>query len=104
MAAFWRRVGADDYPSLHEWSVNEPAEFWSLLWHETAMTGDRGDRVIERHADFATTRFFPDARLSVVENLLSLSRDIDPHGDAVVAIDETGRRVARSWQDLRADV
>ena len=27
MAAFWRRVGAADYPDLHEWSVNEPDEF-----------------------------------------------------------------------------
>ena len=104
MAAFGRRVGADDYPGLHEWSVNEPEEFWSLLWHEGAMTGERGDRVIERHAEFAATRFFPDARLSVVENMLSLERDVDPHGDAVVAVDETGRRVARSWHELRADV
>jgi acetoacetyl-CoA synthetase len=104
MAAFWRRVGAADYPDLHEWSVNEPDEFWSLLWHECAMTGDRGDRVIERHAEFAATRFFPDARLSVVENLLALRRDVDPLSDAVVAVDETGRRDARSWQELRADV
>ena len=35
MAAFWRRVGAHDYPSLHKWSVDEPDEFWSVLWRES---------------------------------------------------------------------
>ena len=104
MAAFWHRVGAADYPDLHQWSVNEPDEFWSLLWHECAMTGDRGDRVIEPHREFAATRFFPEARLSVVENFLAPRRDVDPLSDAVVAVDETGRRVSRSWQELRDEV
>ena len=104
MAAFWRRVGVDDYPSLHAWSVAEPDEFWSLVWHECAMSGDPGDRVIERHPEFSATRFFPDATLSIVENLLALERDLDPATDAVVAIDETGRRVARNWRELRSDV
>ncbi|TML07428.1 MAG: acetoacetate--CoA ligase [Actinobacteria bacterium] len=104
MAAFWRRVGAHDYPTLHKWSVDEPDEFWSVLWRECAMVGERGDLVVERHREFAATRFFPEARLSIVENLLALARDVDPDGDAVVAVDETGRRVARSWQELRADV
>ena len=72
MAAFSRRVGATDYPDLHQWSVNEPDEFWSLLWHECAMAGDRGDRVIERHAEFAATRFFPDATLSFLSRIVAL--------------------------------
>src|SRR5687767_781176 len=85
MAAFWRRVGVDDYPSLHAWSVAEPDEFWSLVWHECAMSGEPGDRVIERHPEFPATRFFPDAELSIVENLLALARDLDPAADAIVA-------------------
>jgi len=104
MAAFWRRVGAHDYTSLHEWSVDEAAEFWSVLWLECGMVGDRGDAVIEYGADFAATRFFPGAQLSVVENLLALGRDVDLGAEALVALDETGRRVSRTWRELRADV
>jgi acetoacetyl-CoA synthetase len=104
MAAFLRRVGAHDYPSLHEWSVDEPDEFWSVLWQECAMVGERGDDVVVFGSEFAATRFFPEARLSVVENLLAVGRDLDPAGDAIVALDETGRRVVRSWRELRDDV
>ena len=103
MAAFQKHAGARDYPSLHAWSVAAPEEFWSMLWLECGMIGERGGRVLERHSAFAATRFFPDARLSVAENLLEPRQDVDPGSEAVVAVDETGKRTARSWSELGAD-
>nr|WP_283251187.1 acetoacetate--CoA ligase [Rhabdothermincola salaria] len=85
-----------DQPSLHRWSVTAPEEFWPLVWDRCGVVGERGERVVAPGASFPATRFFPDARLSVVENLLA-RRGADA---AVVAVDETGRRVERSWDEL----
>jgi acetoacetyl-CoA synthetase len=103
MAAFMARSGAPDYPSLHERSVDQPDAFWSLVWDDCGMIGDPGTRVVESHEAFAATRFFPDGQLSVVENLLALRGATTPDSEAVVAIDETGTRRARSWNGLRED-
>lgn len=48
-------------------------------------------------AQFIATQFFPDANLSIVENFLKRS----DNGEALVAIDETGKRTTRSWDELR---
>ncbi|MGE0880773.1 MAG: acetoacetate--CoA ligase [Acidimicrobiia bacterium] len=86
-----------DYPSLHAWSLRDPAAFWSLVWDQCRVVGRRGETVVEHHASMPSTRFFPDAALNVVDNLLSTDGD----GIAVVALDETGRRVTRTWNELR---
>ncbi|MFM8853278.1 MAG: AMP-binding protein, partial [Acidimicrobiaceae bacterium] len=51
-------------------------------------------------AEFIATQFFPDAKLRVVENFLKRSGS----GEALVAIDETGKRISRSWDELRERV
>ena len=73
------------------------------MWDDCGVVGDRGPAVIERGEHFADTRFFPDARLSVAENLLWPRAGVDPDADALVAVDETGARVSRSWEELRGD-
>ena len=91
LAAFRRRAGAPDYEALHAWSIERPEEFWPLVWDDCGVVGDQGASVIERGEHFADTRFFPDARLSVAENLLWPRAGVDPDADALVAVDETGR-------------
>ena len=103
LAAFRRRAGARDYDALHTWSVEQPEEFWPLLWDDCGVAGEPGARALTRGEHFADTRFFPDGRLSVVENLLRPRPGVDPDGDALVAVDESGARVSRSWDQLRAD-
>jgi acetoacetyl-CoA synthetase len=103
LAAFRRRVGLPDYDALHAWSVAEPERFWPLVWDDCGVVGDPGPSVIRRGAHFPDTRFFPDARLSVTENMIRVRPDVDPEAAALVAVDETGARVARSWDELRAD-
>jgi acetoacetyl-CoA synthetase len=90
-------VEAAAYADLHAWSVADAEAFWALVWEECGVVGERGDRVIERGGTMAQTRFFPDARLSVVENLLRG----EASATAVVAIDETGRRTACTRGELR---
>jgi acetoacetyl-CoA synthetase len=103
LAAFATRAGQvrgrsmSGYPDLHQWSVDDPEAFWSLVWDDCGVQGERGGRAVVPGDSFSTTRFFPDARLSVVENLLARTGS-EP---AVIAVDETGRRTVRTWDELR---
>ncbi|MDG2028260.1 MAG: acetoacetate--CoA ligase [Acidimicrobiales bacterium] len=71
LAAFAARTGHDSYESLHAWSVDEPAAFWSAAWDELGVVGDKGETVLVEGATLAEARFFPDATLNVAENLLA---------------------------------
>ena len=98
MARFAAAHGHERYDSLHRWSVEEPAAFWAAAWDELGVIGDRGTRVIEPADDLWATRFFPDARLNVAENLLG-HRGSEP---AVVFHSEDGSVVRElSRDDLR---
>ena len=82
---------------LHDWSIAEPEAFWSAVWQHCGVIGEQGARAMEAHDFMPSTRFFPDASLSVVENFLRRSGD----GEALVAIDEQGLRRSRTWDELR---
>jgi len=88
---------------LHEWSVNQPEQFWSLVWDACGMVGQKGERTFvpaPSGAPMSTAQFFPDASLSVVENMLATTGN----HDALVAINEAGNRRTRSWDELRERV
>lgn len=88
---------------LHAWSVAKPDEFWSLVWDSCGVVGDKGDRTFvpaQPGASMSTAQFFPDARISVVENLLATTGN----NEALVAIDEAGNKRTRSWDELRSRV
>jgi acetoacetyl-CoA synthetase len=85
-----------DYPNIHSWSIQHPDDFWSTVWEFCGVQGERGKRVFVDDAVMASARFFPDAALSVVENMLSRQGA----GDALVAIDEDGNRNVRTWDEL----
>ena len=71
MARFAAAHGHPDYASLHAWSVDDPEGFWAAVWDDLAVVGNRGDRVMTTGTELFETRFFPDARLNVAENLLA---------------------------------
>jgi len=88
---------------LHEWSVRHPDQFWSLVWDSCGVIGDKGERPFvpaRSGSPMSTAQFFPDSRISVVENLLATTGN----HDALVAIDEAGMRRTRSWDELRLRV
>lgn len=101
LARFMTTTGHADYPALHEWSVADAAAFWSAAWDECEIIGHKGTTVVEPGADLATTRFFPEARLNVAENLLA------PITDAPAAVFENEDGTIRSTvtrEELRAQV
>lgn len=118
--AMHRFAGGRDRATLHRWSVEQPEEFWPAVWEACGLVGERGASAVARPAarpggadparEFAGTRYFPDARLSVVDNLLGIGappgdpRWRDGGAEALVAVDEAGRRAARTWDELRARV
>ena len=55
---------------LHRWSVNNSGQFWAEVWNFFEVIGEKGDKtqLVEK---FPKAVFFPDAYLSLPENLLS---------------------------------
>jgi len=82
---------------LYEWSIKRPEEFWPAVWKHCGVVGERGARAFEPSDFMPSNRFFPDASLSVVENLLHRTGSTE----ALVAIDERGVRRFRTWDELR---
>jgi len=62
--------GASGFDEVHRWSVDRPDEFWLRAWNDLGVVGDRGTTVLEGQG-FRATRFFPEARLNVVDTLLA---------------------------------
>ena len=94
---------ANEPGDLHAWSIAQPDQFWSLVWDQCGVIGEKGARAYvapQAGASMSTAQFFPDASLSVVENLLATTGS----GEALVAIDEAGVRRVRSWDELRSRV
>ncbi|MEX0853718.1 MAG: acetoacetate--CoA ligase [Bauldia sp.] len=86
----------DTYRSLHAWSVEDRAAFWSLVWDFAGVVGDKGDRVLVDGDKMPGARFFPDASLNFAENLLCRAGA----GDAIVFRAEDGPIRRLSWRQL----
>lgn len=69
-----------DYPALHAWSVGQPEQFWTSVWDDGEVIGERGETVLLHSDRMPGAVWFPDARLNFAQNLL---RSRDDH-DALV--------------------
>ncbi len=88
----------DDYDRLHEWSVEDREAFWSLVWDQCGVIGEKGGRVMVDGDRMPGASFFPEAKLNFAENLLRKKGSEDAivfHGE-----DKVERRL--SWDDLHA--
>ena len=76
LQAFMLRASAacgqsfEDYASLHAWTIRDPGAFWSLLWDDAGVIGERGARALVNATQMPGAQFFPDAQLNYAENLL----------------------------------
>ncbi|TSC69086.1 MAG: acetoacetyl-CoA synthetase [Parcubacteria group bacterium Gr01-1014_66] len=59
-----------DYWDLDRWSVENPEQFWSLVWDFCEIRGSRGDAVLINKDRMPGAQWFPDARLNFAENML----------------------------------
>jgi acetoacetyl-CoA synthetase len=91
-----REIG--DYERLHQWSVEDREAFWSLVWDQCGIIGEKGDRVMVDGDRMPGASFFPDAKLNFAENLLRKKGS----EDAIVFRGEDKVKRRLSWDDLRA--
>ncbi|WP_173935009.1 acetoacetate--CoA ligase [Chelativorans sp. Marseille-P2723] len=91
-----RTIG--DFRTLHRWSVEETADFWTLVWDFCGVIGERGGRALVNQDRMTAASFFPDAKLNFAENLLWKTGS----EDAIVfrGEDKVERRL--SWDELKA--
>ncbi len=91
-----RGAGCTDYASLWRWSVAHPEAFWSLVWEECGVIGERGGAVLEQGGRMPGARWYPRARLNYAQNLL---RDAATRPDEDVLVfwgeDKARRRLSR---------
>ena len=90
-------LNATDYATLHRWSIENRAEFWSSVWEYGEVIGDRGDGPVLVDGDrMPGAKWFPGARLNFAENLLR-RRDDAP---AILFRGEDRVRYALSFRQL----
>jgi acetoacetyl-CoA synthetase len=101
------------FTSLHAWSVDHPARFWSEFWRFRGVVAENvapagtqwlevlrgGDRMAPPDEAIGPW-WFDGARLNIAENMLQRHDE----GDAIVAWDERGRYASRSWTELQQEV
>ncbi len=72
------QVDLPDYNALREWSVRNPELFWTAIWEQCGVIGDRGAEPFLVDGDrMPGARWFPEARLNFAENLLRRRDDED---------------------------
>lgn len=60
-----------DYPTLHQWSVERPAEFWGSFWdYSGILHTEKYISVVDDPHKMPGARWFEGARLNFAENLL----------------------------------
>jgi acetoacetyl-CoA synthetase len=89
---------------LWQWSVDEPGAFWRALWEWCEIVGDPGPVDVATGRDFAHTRFLPEARLNVAENLLHDRVGGADDEPAICFYREDGQERVLSWAELRHQV
>ena len=96
---FNQRAGSNtvSYRELHAASIEHREAFWSAVWDDSGVRGEKGERLLVDDA-MPGARFFPDARLNFAENLLV--RDDD--GEAIVFRAEDKAAGSMSWRELNA--
>jgi acetoacetyl-CoA synthetase len=104
MAAFMAHVNAEhgltlsDFDSLWQWSVDQPAAFWSAIWDFCGLIGDKGDVVVDDPDRLPGAKWFPNGSINFARNLLR--PDWDPKADALVFWGETSVKRRLSFQEL----
>ena len=97
-----RSLDLPDTAALHRWSVSDPAAFWSETWDRAGVIGEKGQTVLRRGDHMRLAQFFPDASLSVVENLLD-GRGALGDAPAIEYRREDGLHRTLSWDDVRRE-
>lgn len=85
-----------DYDDLWRWSVGDMEGFWSLVWDDLGIRGEKGAQAFQPAEKMPDARFFPDARLNYARNVLSRCDD----APAIIYQAEDTLQRTLSWADL----
>ena len=90
-----------DFRSLHQWSIDHPAEFWQSVWSFCEIISSRpADEVLIDADKMPGAKWFPGARLNFAENLLRHRDD----REALVFWNERGRQRSITYAQLYEQV
>ncbi|HKY16815.1 MAG TPA: AMP-binding protein, partial [Microthrixaceae bacterium] len=103
MTRFRTDLDLADAADAHRWSLDEPEAFWRAVWDRCGVRGEPGPGVVEAAPNMWATRYFPHARLNVVDTILD-GRGAAPDDPVVVSRDERGERRTLTRAELRAEV
>ncbi|WP_213159353.1 acetoacetate--CoA ligase [Pseudomonas carnis] len=94
-------VQLDDYPALHQWSIDQRPDFWQAIvaFFDVQFRSPPSVTLIE-DIEMPSAQWFPGATLNFAEHLLR-RRDDHP---AVVAVSEDGQREQLSYAQLAEQV
>ncbi len=97
MYRFMQEVGVSNYAELHQWSIDEPAQFWSQLFSffNLKYTGELQPAF--RDTSFKEYTWFPKIKLNFAENLLRYNK---PDKIALNFVHESGIKKQISYQEL----
>jgi len=85
-----------DYDAFWRWSVSDKETFWSKVWDDFKIIGDKGNTVFAAGKHFQEGRFFPDSKINFAENLLRRKDDTP----ALVFKGENKVERSLSWKQL----
>ncbi|KJZ40097.1 acetoacetate--CoA ligase [Pseudomonas fluorescens] len=94
-------IHIDDYPALHQWSIDQREEFWqAIVDFFDVRFHDQPDAVLVEGTQMPSAQWFPGATLNFAEHLLRRRDD----AIAVIAIGENGQREHLTWAELAEHV
>jgi len=99
----WLGRGLDDYPRLWDWSVTDPAGFWSTIWDYFEVLGDRGDAPVLTGETMPDVRWFPGATLNYARNALRTAWT-DPDRTALIFTSERSAAGRLTYAQLAEQV
>jgi acetoacetyl-CoA synthetase len=95
-----------DYADLHEWSIQNPEQFWKALWGFLEIRASREADTVLRYESryvlptFADYLWFDGARLNFAENLLRFSDTAYAEKNALISYLENGQRRSVTYRQL----
>ncbi len=94
--------GVPGYHPLWQWSVDEPAAFWSSIWDFFGVLGSRGSGPVLA-GQMPDVEWFGGSTLNYARNALRRAT-VDPAGTAVIFDSEAGRSGQLSYGELATRV
>lgn len=83
---YMKRMGWSSYRELHQWSIDNPGDFWQSLFSEFKIIHQGELSPANKDLDFKSYTWFPQVELNFAENLLRWTDKTSPEQAISVAI------------------